>query len=116
MQKPEIDRHRLGEALKEAREYLELSQDEVAKKMNLPRTAISLLESGQRKVDALELKQLAQLYQRPVSFFTGEEPVTASIPESVAHLARTASKLSEKDREELARFAEFLGSRAGSRS
>ena len=84
--------------------------------MNLPRTAISLLESGQRKVDALELKQLAQLYERPVSFFTGEEPITSSIPADVAHLARAASKLSEKDREELTRFAEFLGSRSASRS
>jgi cytoskeletal protein RodZ len=43
MPKPDIDRNRLGELLREAREYVELSQDEVAKQMNLPRTAISLL-------------------------------------------------------------------------
>jgi transcriptional regulator with XRE-family HTH domain len=115
MPKPDTDRNRLGELLREAREYLELSQDEVAKQMNLPRTAVSLVESGQRKVDALELKQFAQLYQRPVAYFTGEEAITSSIPESVAHLARTASKLSDKDREELTRFAEFLGTRAASR-
>jgi transcriptional regulator with XRE-family HTH domain len=107
--------NRLGELLREAREYLELSQDEVAKQMNLPRTAISLLESGQRKVDALELKQFAQLYQRPIAYFTGEEETISAIPESVAHLARAASKLSDRDREELTRFAEFLGSRAASR-
>lgn len=116
MPKPDTDRRRLGELLREAREYLELSQDEVAKQMNLPRTAISFVESGQRKVDALELKQFAQLYQRPVAYFTGEEEVISAVPENVAHLARTASKLSDKDREELTRFAEFLGTRATSRS
>jgi len=116
MPKPDIDRNRLGGLLRDAREYLELSQDEVAKKMNLPRTAISLIESGQRRVDALELKQFAQLYQRPVAYFTDEEPAASAMPESVAHLARTASKLSDKDREELTRFAEFLGTRADSRS
>jgi transcriptional regulator with XRE-family HTH domain len=116
MPKPDIDRHRLGELLRDAREYLELSQDEVAKQMSVPRTAISLVESGQRKVDALELKQFAQLYQRPVAYFTGEEEITSAIPENVAHLARTASKLSDKDREELTRFAEFLGTRSASRS
>jgi transcriptional regulator with XRE-family HTH domain len=116
MPKPDIDRRRLGELLREAREYLELSQDEVAKQMNLPRTAISFVESGQRKVDALELKQFSQLYQRPVAYFTGEEEAISAVPENVAHLARTASKLSDKDREELTRFAEFLGTRATSRS
>ena len=37
----------------------------------MPRPAVSLMESGQRKVDALELKKLAELYQRPVADFTG---------------------------------------------
>lgn len=116
MPKPDSDRNRLGELLRQAREYLELSQDEVAKKMNLPRPAISLIESGQRRVDAIELKQFAQLYQRPVTFFTDEDEVARAIPDSVVHLARTASKLSDRDREELTRFAEFLGARSASRS
>ena len=40
-----------------------------------------------------------------------EIEVAAALPEDVEHLARTASKLSEQDRRELARFAEFLNSR-----
>jgi transcriptional regulator with XRE-family HTH domain len=109
------DRHRkerkaIADLLKEAREYLALSQDEVARAMKLPRSAISQIETGQRKVDALELKNFAHLYRRPVTYFTGEfEPRE---PEEVHHLARAAAKLSSRDRAELLRFAEFLQSRS----
>ncbi len=105
------DRTELGTRLKEAREYLDLSQDEVAKALNVPRSAISLMETGQRKVEVLELKRLSEIYQRPLSFFTGEIGEGASVPESVQHLARAAAKLTDRDREELLRFAEFLQSR-----
>jgi len=114
MPNSELDRSLLGERLKQAREYLELSQDEVAKKIGLPRTAISLIESGQRRVEAIELQKFASLYQRPVTYFTGEI-VASALPEDVEHLARAATKLSERDRQELTRFAEFLSSRATTR-
>lgn len=106
------ERTRLAELLKQAREYLSLSQDEVAKAVGIPRAAISMIESGQRRVDALELKKFATLYQRPVSHFTDDENVEASLPAEVEHLARAAANLSSKDREELARFAEFLQSKS----
>jgi transcriptional regulator with XRE-family HTH domain len=108
----DVDRQLLGSRLKEAREYLELSQDEVAKALDLPRPAISLIEAGQRKVEAIELKKLAEIYQRPIGFFTGEAGAGTPVPETVQHLARAAAKLTEKDREELLRFAEFLQLRA----
>ena len=106
----ELDRQTLGERLRQAREYLDLSQDEVAKVIGIPRNAISLIESGQRRVEAIELKHLAGVYGRSVAFFTGEAPVL-ELPEDVEHLARTATHLSEQDRRELARFAEFLRDR-----
>jgi transcriptional regulator with XRE-family HTH domain len=107
----EIDRQELGVRLKEAREYLELSQDEVASALNVPRSAVSLIEAGQRKVDALELQKLAEIYQRPIGYFTGEGTETEALPETIQHLARAAAKLTERDREELMRFAEFLQTR-----
>ncbi len=110
------DRKSLGAKLREAREYLGLSQDEVARAVGITRSAISLLESGQRKVDALELKKLAEMYQRPVAEFTGDVDVIDSpMPETVQHLARAAAKLTEADRAELLRFAEFLGVKAGAK-
>jgi transcriptional regulator with XRE-family HTH domain len=111
---PETERIKLGERLREAREYLELSQDEVARAVGLPRAAISLIESGQRKVEALELKKFAEIYQRPVSHFTGDGTKRPQLPAEVEHLARKAARLSDRDREELARFADFLKSRSAS--
>lgn len=111
MDESKIDRIRLGEKLREAREYLSLSQDEVSKIIGIPRAAISLIETGQRKVDALELKEFARLYQRQVSYFTGEEIVAESTSSGVGYLPRAFQELSKKDQEELVRFAEFLKSR-----
>lgn len=107
----ESDRVVLGEKLRECREYLGFSQEEVAGVMKISRSAISLIEAGQRKVDALELKRLARLYQRPVAYFTGEDIFPASNSHGIQVLARKASQLSESDLNELQRFAEFLGSR-----
>jgi transcriptional regulator with XRE-family HTH domain len=110
----DADRQALSERLKEAREYVGLKQDDVAKKLGIPRSALSNIEAGSRKVDAIELAQLAKLYQRPVAWFTGEDPngATDKTPEEVAHVARAAASLSQQDRQELARFADFLKSRA----
>ncbi len=102
------DRKSLGERLREAREYLGFSQDQVATFLGASRSALSLMETGQRKVDALELKKLASLYKRSVGYFTGEEAEEASFGADVKHLARKVSELSPDDREELGRFADFL--------
>jgi transcriptional regulator with XRE-family HTH domain len=110
----DADRQVLGERLREAREYVGLKQDDVAKKLGIPRSALSNIEAGSRKVDAIELTQLAKLYQRPVAWFTSEPPNGAfdNTPAEVAHVARAAAALSQQDRQELARFADFLKSRA----
>jgi hypothetical protein len=59
----------------------------------------SLIESGQRKVEALELQKLARLYQRHLGYFTGRESADVELPHQVAHLARPAAKLSNRDRD-----------------
>lgn len=102
------DRKPLGGRLREAREYLGFSQEEVANFIGVSRSALSLIETGQRKVDALELKKLAGLYKRPVGYFTGEEAGEISFGADVKHLARKVAELSPDDREELARFVDFL--------
>jgi transcriptional regulator with XRE-family HTH domain len=106
-----VDRQQLAARLRDAREYLGLTQEEVARYLGVPRSALSHIESGQRRVDALELKRLAQLYKQPMGYFTGESQVESGLPEDVAHLARAAASLSERDRQELRRFAEYLRAR-----
>jgi transcriptional regulator with XRE-family HTH domain len=112
----ENDRRKIGLRLKEMREYLGLSQDEVAKVLKMARPAISLIESGERKVDALELKKFSDLYEQPVDYFISAPSrgraenvnILPRAPKDVAQLARAATKLSPEDRSELVRFAEFL--------
>jgi transcriptional regulator with XRE-family HTH domain len=98
---------RLAARLQSAREYLGLSQQFVAEHTGISRVAISAIENGRRKVEALELEALASLYKYPVTYFLDgalEEPA------SVRALAREATSLTERDREEVLRFAQFLKS------
>ena len=108
----EEERRRLGERLREARKYLGLKQEEVATYLKIPRTALTDIENGQRRVEAIELTRLARMYRQPVGHFTGEDEASASLPLDVAHLARRVADLSAQDREELSRFAEYLRTRA----
>lgn len=57
----------VGNRLRAARERSGLSQQEVADHLGLQRTAVTLIESGQRHVSTTELAQLATLYRRSIS-------------------------------------------------
>src|SRR5690242_8974348 len=96
---------RLAGRLREARDYLGLSQQFVEEHTGIPRAAISAIENGKRKVEALELKQLAALYKYPVGYFLGSD---LEEPKAVRALAREAQGLTDGDREQVLRFARFL--------
>ncbi|MDE0628613.1 MAG: helix-turn-helix transcriptional regulator [Bryobacterales bacterium] len=100
----------LAARLKEAREYCGFSQEEVAHHLSVPRTAISHIENGSRRVSALELPRLAKLYQTSMESLTGQDQEGPE-PESVRMVARAAADLSETDRAEVLRFVQFLRSR-----
>lgn len=59
--------------LKEARERASLTQEDVAKHLGLPRSAIALMETAKRKVSGLELARLAYLYGRSPAEFLARE-------------------------------------------
>jgi transcriptional regulator with XRE-family HTH domain len=94
----------LAAKLREVREYLGLSQQYVSDKTGIARSAVSDIERGVRKVDSLELRKLARLYMYPVGHFLGEEEVD----EEVRALARAVTDLTQDDRAEVVRFAQFL--------
>ena len=106
----QVEQGVLGGRLKDAREYRGFSQEEVALHLGVPRTAISLMESGSRRVGALELNRLAKLYQTTMEYLTGED-LEAVQPESIQLVARAAADLSTADHEEVLRFVDFLRSR-----
>jgi transcriptional regulator with XRE-family HTH domain len=41
----------------------------VAKKLKLPQSFVSKIESAERRVDVVELSDLAKIYRRPIDFF-----------------------------------------------
>lgn len=103
------DRMEMAARLKEAREYLGLSQEDVARVLKVSRPAVSMFESGERRVEAMELSALAQLYGHSQEYFTtGRDDVTSS--DTFGHLQRALKGLSASDLSEVARFAQFLKS------
>lgn len=68
-----ISPQELGRRLRAAREASRLTQDEVAVKLGLSRSAIAQLELGKRAVTSLELKHLADLYARDVADFLRDD-------------------------------------------
>lgn len=59
----------LVQKLKQARVSLGLGQKQVANKLKKTQSYISKIESGQIRIDIIQLKQLAKLYKKPLDFF-----------------------------------------------
>lgn len=59
------------ERLRAARCEARLTQVEVARKLSRPQSFVSKCESGERRVDIIELTDFARLYRKPLSFFVG---------------------------------------------
>lgn len=102
------EQSRLSERLKKMREYLGFSQQYVSDRTGIPRTAISDAERGIRKVDSLELKKLAKLYQHPVGYFLDENLEADPGEHAMIALARKLGPLTNADQEQVLRYAEFL--------
>ena len=64
-----IDAKRLGSRLRKVRELCGLSQGAVAHELELPRTALTNIENGNRRVSIFELTKLAEIYKCSPSFF-----------------------------------------------
>lgn len=57
------------ERLRKARLDAGLTQVQVAKKLRRPQSHISNIESGQQRVDVLELKRFAKMYGKDIGHF-----------------------------------------------
>lgn len=55
--------------LRRARTDANMSQSQAAAKLGKPQSFISKCESGERRVDVVELKAFARLYGVPVTYF-----------------------------------------------
>ncbi len=57
------------ERLRAARQEVGLTQVQVAKKLKRPQSHISNVESGQQRVDVVELQRFAKLYGKDIKYF-----------------------------------------------
>lgn len=57
------------EKLRKAREEAGLSQVQVAKKLKRPQSHISNIETGQQRVDVIELQRFAKMYNKDIAYF-----------------------------------------------
>ena len=55
--------------LKKARQGADLEQEQVAKMLGKTQSYISKIESGQRRIDIIALKEFAKIYKKDINFF-----------------------------------------------
>ena len=87
------EREKMAIRIKDGRIMAGLSQAQAAEKLNLPRPAISEMESGKRKVSAEEIVQLAQLYRVDTSWLLLQNDENDDLPEQLKFAARELNKL-----------------------
>ena len=59
----------LLERLREARKEAGLSQEAAAAALGVYQKYISKVETGERRIDPIELQEMAELYGKPVMYF-----------------------------------------------
>ena len=64
-----VEYRRFLQRLREARKVAKLTQVQVAAILRLPQSWVSKSESGERRVDVVELKRLATLYKKSMEWF-----------------------------------------------
>ena len=63
------DHKYLVKQLKNARKEIGLDQCEVAGLLGKTQSHISKIESGQRRIDVIQLKELAKIYKKDINYF-----------------------------------------------
>jgi transcriptional regulator with XRE-family HTH domain len=90
----------VGEQLRQARLAKGMSQGELGARVDLDRTMIAKIESGNRRVDALELARLSSVLQVPMDHLLEPQPPV---------LSRRTEVIAEDSDTEVARESQRLG-------
>lgn len=93
-----------GERLRAAREFLGLTQDQVASTLNMTRNMIVNIENNNRAVKSDELYKFSKLYGVSMEeLVSGNNDVNMNIQ----LFARSFENLSDKDRQEIINLIKF---------
>jgi len=63
------DYEKIINRLKQARFDIGFSQQLVASKLGKPQSFVSKIESGERRLDVVEMKNFAEIYKKSVDYF-----------------------------------------------
>lgn len=108
----DVNESELGVRIRQARERAGLSQADLASSLGLDRTAVNKIESGVRRVSALELSDLADAVGvRMASFFA--EPTPSLVAHRMTQDRDAIDSNIDKLLEQLATEVEFVDSLAG---
>ena len=84
----------LGERIVALRKERNISQGDLAKRLNVSRQAVSKWEQGQSSPDTVKLIQLAQILETEVEYLaTGNKPEPSSV---VLNVVETVERVEEK--------------------
>ena len=101
-------RKSIGAKIKEAREQSGMSQKDLAEKIGFSSaTAISLMESGDRKTSAEVLDKIADVLQMDINYFLNKETQEPNF-EMALRADKNLSKLSQ---ERILEFVDFIKSK-----
>lgn len=103
--KKELDKNaQIGARIREARESQGLSQMELAQALKYESaTAISLIESGDRKLKVEDLEKISNALSRDIKFFLGQEEKAPDVKFAL----RADKDLTQKDVDSIMDFIEF---------
>ncbi len=99
----EINYEKVGFKLKKAREYLNLTQEQVANILRLGRDAIIRIEKGTRKITADELSNFSNLYK--ISMESILDDHVSNYTDQA--FARGFESLSDRDKKEILDLIKF---------
>jgi transcriptional regulator with XRE-family HTH domain len=86
----------IGERISTLRKEKDISQTELAKRLNVSRQAVSKWETGQSAPDALNLIRLAEILETDVEYLTTGRRSYGRRPPVVINTVETVEKLVEK--------------------
>src|SRR3989339_1117183 len=85
----------IASRIKELRERLGLSQEEVAKQVKLSRTAISQIENSERCVSGMELADFSRLFKVSTDYILGlEKELEVILPKDNKHTSKQSMRIS----------------------
>jgi len=100
--------HFIGKKIREARDAAGLSQRELAEKLGYESsTAVSYIESGERKVSVVDLEKLSKILDKDIRYFIGQEGEQLNV--RVALRAETG--LDKKDQDAILHIIEMAKKR-----